>query len=116
LDAYGKHVFEYRFKDAQGNYHWIHDEQRVIAGDDGHKQVVGAWWDVTDTKVAQEELRRLAAAIDQAAEVVLITDEKADIVYVNPAFEKITGYSPKEAHREGNDGAFEVFVAVHHPA
>jgi PAS domain S-box-containing protein len=96
LDARGRHIFEYRFKDAQGKYHWIHDEQRVITGSDGHKEVVGAWWDVTDTKMAQEESRLLSAAIDQAAEIVLITNAKAEIVYVNPAFEKITEYSPAE--------------------
>ncbi|MCU0559115.1 MAG: PAS domain S-box protein [Desulfobacterales bacterium] len=96
LNARGKNVFEYRFKDAQGKYRWIHDEQRVVHAGDGPTQVVGAWWDVTDTRMAQDELRRLAAAIDQAAEIVLITNERGDIVYVNPAFEKITGYSAQE--------------------
>ena len=96
LKKAGKQVFEYRFKDTKGKYHWIHDEQRLIIRDDGCEEVIGAWWDVTDTKAAQEELRRLATAIDQAAEIVLITDEKADIVYANPAFEKITGYSRME--------------------
>jgi PAS domain S-box-containing protein len=93
----GKHVFEYRFKDSQGKYHWIHDEQRIINGEGRQKAVVGAWWDITETKAALAELTLLKAAIEQAAEIVLITDAKADIVYVNPAFEKITGYSPQEA-------------------
>jgi PAS domain S-box-containing protein len=97
LEKAGKEVFEYRFKDAEGRYRWIHDEQRILTLEDGRKQVVGAWWDVTETKAAQEQLRRLAAAIEQAGEAVLITDAKGDIVYVNPAFEKITGYSPGEA-------------------
>jgi PAS domain S-box-containing protein len=96
LESTGKQVFEYRFKDSQGKYHWIHDEQRMIVRDDGRKEVIGAWWDVTDTKAAQEKLRLLAAAIEQAAEIVVITDEKADILYANPAFEKITGYNPME--------------------
>jgi PAS domain S-box-containing protein len=96
LERSGQQVFEYRFKDADGKYHWIHDEQRLILRPDGRRQVIGAWWDVTDAKAAQEELRRLAAAIEQAAEIVLITDEKPEILYANPALEKITGYGPSE--------------------
>ncbi len=96
LERTGQQVFEYRFKDADGKYHWIHDEQRLIVRPDGSRQVIGAWWDVTGAKATQEELRRLAAAIEQAAEIVLITDEKPEILYANPALENITGYGPSE--------------------
>ena len=81
---------------CHGRYHWIHDEGRLIAGEDGRREVVGAWWDVTEAKAAQDELRRLAAAIEQAAEMVVITDAQAEILYANPAFEKITGYRQPE--------------------
>lgn len=46
---------------------------------------------------AEESMRRLAAAVDQAAETIMITDSSAMILYVNPAFERTTGYSRKEA-------------------
>jgi len=39
---------------------------------------------------------RLTIAIEQAGEVVVITDTKAVIEYVNPAFERITGYTREE--------------------
>ncbi len=52
--------------------------------------------DITDRKKSVMELQRLESAINQAAEVVVITDVKGDIVYVNPAFEKVTGYSRSE--------------------
>jgi PAS domain S-box-containing protein len=45
----------------------------------------------------EEAQRRLAAAIEQAAEAFVITDVQGTIVYANAAFEKITGYSPQEA-------------------
>ena len=46
---------------------------------------------------AEEENTRLATAMDQAADVVVITDISGNIQYVNPAFERQTGYSRSEA-------------------
>ena len=53
--------------------------------------------DVTDRKLAELEQRRLFTAIEYAAEDIVITDPDATIMYVNPAFERITGYSRAEA-------------------
>lgn len=53
--------------------------------------------DISQRIELEEDRRRLAAAIDQASEVVMITDAEGYIQYVNPAFEKISGYSPEEA-------------------
>ena len=39
----------------------------------------------------------LAAAIDQVNEAIVITDPDGIILYVNPAFETITGFSPHES-------------------
>ncbi len=48
-------------------------------------------------RVKDEEQRRLlATAVEQAAESVVITDIHGIIEYVNPAYEKITGYSKDE--------------------
>jgi PAS domain S-box-containing protein len=44
-----------------------------------------------------KEHRQLSAAVEQTAESVVITDTAGTIVYVNPAFERITGYSRAEA-------------------
>ncbi|MCK5840810.1 MAG: PAS domain S-box protein [Candidatus Sabulitectum sp.] len=52
--------------------------------------------DITDRKEAQIERERLMMAIEQAAETIVITDLNGTIEYVNPAFEKITGYSRDE--------------------
>ncbi|RME99046.1 MAG: PAS domain S-box protein [Chloroflexi bacterium] len=41
--------------------------------------------------------QRLIAAIEQSAESVVITDTDGTIMYVNPAFEQITGFSQQEA-------------------
>ena len=44
----------------------------------------------------EAERTRLATAIEQTAESVVITDPDANIVYVNPAFERISGYAGAE--------------------
>ena len=46
---------------------------------------------------AQELLRKLSHAVEQSADTVLITDREGRIQYVNPAFEKLTGYAREES-------------------
>jgi len=46
---------------------------------------------------SEEERRRLAVAVDQAAESIAITSPDGVIQYVNPAFEANSGYSRKDA-------------------
>jgi two-component system, cell cycle sensor histidine kinase and response regulator CckA len=45
---------------------------------------------------ADAERMRLATALEQAAEGIVITDREALILYVNPAFETLSGYSRAE--------------------
>src|SRR5713226_7694894 len=46
---------------------------------------------------AEDTLRKLWRAVEQSADLVIITDLSGVIEYVNPAFEALTGYSPEEA-------------------
>jgi len=52
--------------------------------------------DITEQKRAEAERARLATAIEQAAEAIMVTDPEGSIQYVNPAFERITGYPREE--------------------
>ncbi|MFZ2490718.1 MAG: PAS domain S-box protein [Thermoanaerobaculia bacterium] len=52
---------------------------------------------VVETKRSDEAHRRLATVVEQAAETIVITDLDGTIVYVNPAFERISGYTEEEA-------------------
>lgn len=53
--------------------------------------------DITARKWAEVERKRLMAAIEQAGEAIVMTDAQGIIQFVNPAFERTTGYSRKEA-------------------
>ncbi len=52
--------------------------------------------DVTDLRRGEAERTRLATAIEQSADAIVITDADARIEYVNPAFERVTGYTLDE--------------------
>jgi PAS domain S-box-containing protein len=47
-------------------------------------------------KENEETLKKLSSALEQTADHVLITDKQGTIEYVNPAFERLTGYTKEE--------------------
>jgi PAS domain S-box-containing protein len=53
--------------------------------------------DISKQKKMEADLKRLALAIDYSSDTIVITDTRGVVIYANPAFEKITGYSRKEA-------------------
>jgi two-component system, cell cycle sensor histidine kinase and response regulator CckA len=52
--------------------------------------------DITATKHAEAERKRLMAAIEQSGEAIVITDARGAIQFVNPSFEQVTGYAGRE--------------------
>ncbi|MDX9868534.1 MAG: PAS domain S-box protein [Kiritimatiellia bacterium] len=54
------------------------------------------YYDITVRKQNEAEQKRLALAIEHSGEMVVVTDEKGVIQYVNQAFEEVTGYSRAE--------------------
>lgn len=52
--------------------------------------------DVTDHHLAEEENLKLSRAVEQSANAIIITNCEANIEFVNPAFEKSTGYTLDE--------------------
>lgn len=52
--------------------------------------------DITERKKFLEYLEKLTKAVENTDEMMMITDVNGVIEYVNPAFEKVTGYSLEE--------------------
>ncbi|MDZ7816482.1 MAG: PAS domain S-box protein [Planctomycetota bacterium] len=88
----------------------IHKEGKTAA------QVV--FNDITARKRAERERARLAAAVENAAEAFIVTEPDGTIVYANPAFEKLTGFSIEEIPNMkledlyGDSGAEEPFAKI----
>ncbi len=93
--------FEVRFrmKTKDGSWRWILGRGKCIARDKLGQafRLVGTHVDITESKQTEETNAQLALAVEQSAETIVITDADGIILYVNPAFEKTSGYSRAEA-------------------
>jgi two-component system sensor histidine kinase TtrS len=52
--------------------------------------------EVRERRRAEAQMRKLSSAVEQAADAVIITDRDGSIEYVNPAFERVSGFRRDE--------------------
>ncbi|WP_319542277.1 PAS domain S-box protein [uncultured Pseudodesulfovibrio sp.] len=84
---------ELRLLSSEGKTAWVLGQ--IVELKNSTDVVVGnvvTFTDITQIKEAELAKSRLSAAIEQASEMIIIMDMDANITYVNPAFEKTTGY------------------------
>ncbi len=72
------------------------DVHAVKIASEESRRIILVLKDVTNEKKEKLELLRFSKAIHHAVNPIQITDIKGDMVYVNPAFEKSSGYSKEE--------------------
>ena len=53
--------------------------------------------DITLRKRAETEIRQLSSIVEQTEDTVVVTSPKGVVEYVNPAFERLTGYTKEDA-------------------
>ncbi|MBN2523084.1 MAG: response regulator [Bacteroidales bacterium] len=58
--------------------------------------IIGVTRDISERKSIMDKLRKLSRAVEQSPALIVITDTKGNIEYVNPKFTEITGYSLQE--------------------
>jgi PAS domain S-box-containing protein len=66
---------------------------------DGQGQILfydGIIQDITERIKAENEIRKLSYAVEQSPSMTIITDTLGNIVYVNPKFLEVTGYTREE--------------------
>ena len=92
------YAIDYRIVLPDGNIRIVHEQAETVRNEiDRPIRMIGTVQDVTEHKGAEAELIKLSAAIDHSVNVIFITDVKGVIDYVNPMFEKVTGWSREEA-------------------
>lgn len=74
----------FRFQNQAGEYRWFDNYAIKYATDDGATSVIEAVLDVTEQKINDEHLRRLASFPEQDPNPIVETDLKGNILYVNP--------------------------------
>lgn len=93
IRALPDHFIEFRFIYNSGKIGWLRFLVNPITINNSISGLAGVALNITDTKLAEEELTKLKRAIEQGSVSVIITDVKGNIEYVNPYFTKLTGYT-----------------------
>ncbi len=77
---------------------WVNTSKIPFVDEDGEIiGVIGISTDITERKLAENELRKFSIAAEQSPANIVITGLDGTIEYVNQAFTPLTGYTPEEA-------------------
>lgn len=99
FDAAGQgRSYEYDLGHHDGESHReLHVRMAPIQDQDGRfLGMVQAIQDVTDRNLSERKLRQAASIFENTIEGVIVADAQANIVSVNPAFSRITGFDEDE--------------------
>jgi PAS domain S-box-containing protein len=87
-----------RLQCKSGQYRWFRTMGQALWDDKGRAyRMAGSIIDITEGRIAQDQVRKLSRATQNSPASVVITDKNGTIEYVNPTFCNVTGYSEEEA-------------------
>lgn len=96
-----EHNIEYRLVRTDSEVRWVSARGRVFFDAEGRAARMSvALQDITERKLGEEALRLRDRALEASVNAVMITELRGGepvLVYVNPAFERMTGYRAGEA-------------------
>ena len=94
----GHQILEYRFPHKDGTYRWVRDEIKLVLDSNSNLlEIVGAWYDITERKQAEEQVRDHAALLNIATDAIMVRDLDNRILFWNKAAERLYGWTAEEA-------------------
>jgi len=101
------------FTSSKGEDKWLSIKAKVLTGSDKRVMgLIGTIADVTEKHLAEEKVKWLAAVIEKTNNTVIITDADKHIIWVNNAFEKLTGYSLHESLGESQGSYYKESILI----
>jgi PAS domain S-box-containing protein/diguanylate cyclase (GGDEF)-like protein len=92
-----KYSVEHRIVMSDGTVRHVHGLGDIEYDNNGNpERMFGTVRDLTQEKQTQKALKTFNALLEQSIHIIFITAPDGTIVYVNPTFEKITGYVSDE--------------------
>ena len=98
----GRHAAEYRFRNKDGTYCWVNDEQHLIRDEKGEPvEIVGSWSDITQRKPAEQAedaSARIALLLESAPAVIYSFKATGDFAptFISENVKRVLGYCPDE--------------------
>ena len=97
-DAGNAQSIDYRLIDSSGVTHHLSSWWEFLNNKDSNREkILIISNDITWAQDLEQEISRLRIVVEQSSDQVVVTNKEGIIEYVNPAFEKITGYSKEES-------------------
>jgi phosphoserine phosphatase RsbU/P len=90
-------TYQHRVSAPDGTIRWQRWTDRAIFNSNGEVveyQSIGE--DITEQKKNEQQLRLHSIALQTAANAIMITDKEGTVIWVNPAFTKLTGFTSED--------------------
>ncbi len=98
IDQKQGYFCKFRVLWPDGTMHWQSATGRAFYDENGRTtRMLGVAINIDSQKAAEENLRLQGAALEAAANAIVITDAKGTILWVNQAFTSLTGYGREES-------------------
>jgi diguanylate cyclase (GGDEF)-like protein/PAS domain S-box-containing protein len=95
---HGPESLKHRLEMPDGRVKYVLECWETEFGQDGQPlRLIGTSQDISTQHETEAQMRLLASAVQHSGEAILITDVHNNIITVNPAFTRLTGYSAQEA-------------------